>query len=125
MDTSIDPKARLFTDFVKEKDVKNFEGMYYQGKKEGVDFLLCPRDGKSKCLNFFAVPPKYPHAMDMYNDGGEEAYCKHCQTGAPKRAEASRESLKVRHAKNRRLSNPESGVKVGSKMVPFRARRVA
>ena len=115
---------RLATDKVKEKDVKNFEGMFYQGKKEGQDFLLCPRDKKSKCLNFYSSD-KYKHAMDMYNDGGEAAFCRHCQTGAPKRQERGKESLEIKKAQNRRRKNPGSGVKVGSTIVPYRVRKVA
>ena len=115
---------RLATDKVKEKDVKNFEGMFYQGKKEGQDFLLCPRDKKSKCLNFYSSD-KYKHAMDMYNDGGEAAFCRHCQTGAPKRQERGKESLDIKKAQNTRRKNPGSGVKVGSTIVPYRVRKVA
>lgn len=115
-------KIKLWNEFVKEKDVKNFEGMYYQGRKEGIDFLLCPRDGKSKCLNFKADPPKYPHAMDMYNDGGEKTFCRHCQTGAPKRGAKGRESIEIKKQKTRRLNNPGGGVFVGSTLVPFYAR---
>ena len=98
--------------------------MRYQGKKEGIDFLLCPRDRKSKCMNFIATE-KYKHAMDMYNDGGEKSYCSKCQTGAPKRQLDSKKSLQVAHAKNRDRANSQNGVWVGNQKIPYKIKRVA
>lgn len=118
-------RIRLATEPVREKDVVNFEGMYYHGKKEGVDFLLCPRDKKTKCLNFTASPPQYPHAMDMYNDGGEKSFCRHCQTGAPKRQSLGKERLATVHERNQRYKAPGHGVRVGNHRIPYRPRRVA
>jgi hypothetical protein len=123
-DSSFGKNFKMATDKVKESDVKNFDGMYYQGKKEGVDFLLCPRDHKSKCLNFTAGV-KYKHAMDMYNDGGEAAFCRHCQTGAPKRLGRGKESLKIAHQRNQEREQSSKGVRVGNEMIPYNPRKVA
>jgi len=123
-DSGLDKNDRLFTERVKEKDVKNKEGMIYQGKKEGIDFLLCPHDEKSKCLNFTATG-KYKHAMDMYNDDGEQTFCKYCDTGVKNRKLDGQKSLQSKKAKNQRLKNPTQGVLVGNQRVPFRPRQIA
>ena len=108
-----------------KKPIKNFEGMVYQGKKEGIDFLLCPRDGKSKCMNFTAIDGKYKHALEMFNDGGEKAHCRYCQTGAPKRQNAAKNNMDIVHARNKRQATPEDGVYVGNHKIGFKPRKIA
>lgn len=110
------------------REIKNKEGMIYQGKKEGEDFILCPWDKKSKCMNFIAEPPKYPSAWDMYNDENEK-WCKQCkklpQLTMNNRTKNSRERQEKVHEKNRRRANSEKGVRVGNQMIPYKPRRIA